>query len=300
MPLLAAPLLLALASLAPPDEPGALSLRPEGTDAIAVVRQGQDQPLLVFHAPADGRPYTHPIVAPDGRGALTEFSPGHHKHQTGLYVGFLKVNGRDYFHNRGADHYARVAPVDDATAAGHDARWTTRYRWLDAQGGTVLTETQRWHLHDDGSAYVLDLTWTGTAGSADVTFAQHEYGGLFLRMPWTAATGGNATNSAGQTGPAAEGQRAPWAEVAVPIPGRDPADPGRIAILDHPANPRHPATWRVDDQLGLGPAPSRPGAWTIPAGQSVTLRYRLVIGTGEANRARIEKATVAFAAITNP
>jgi hypothetical protein len=34
-------------------------------------------------------------------------SPAHHKHQTGLFVGFLKVNGRDYFHNRGAGYFGR-------------------------------------------------------------------------------------------------------------------------------------------------------------------------------------------------
>lgn len=302
MPLLLAALLLT----ALPDDPAPLKLRAEGADAIAFVREGHKDPLLVFHAPADGRPYTHPITAPDGQGVLTEFSPGHHKHQTGLYVGFLKVNGRDFFHNRGADHYARVtpadtrSPVEDATATGHDARWSTRYRWLDAAGGTLLTETQRWHLHDAGDHYRLDLTWTGTAGAADVTFGQHDYGGLFLRMPWTAATGGTAVNSAGQTNRDAEGQRADWVEVAVPIPGRDPNSPGRIAILDHPGNPRHPATWRVDDQLGIGPAPSRPGDWTIPAGQSVTLRYRLVIGTGDANRDRITKAAETFAASAKP
>ena len=39
------------------------------------------------------RPYIHPIVSPDGKGILTEYSPGHHKHQTGLYWGFTRING---------------------------------------------------------------------------------------------------------------------------------------------------------------------------------------------------------------
>src|SRR5215475_7490024 len=70
---------------------------------IVITRPTLEQPLLVFNAPEDGRPYLHPLLAPDGNGVLTEYSPDHHKHQTGIYVGFLKVNGRDYFHNRGAD-----------------------------------------------------------------------------------------------------------------------------------------------------------------------------------------------------
>ena len=43
-------------------------------------------------------------------------------------------------------------------------------------------------------------------------------------------------------------------EMGVPIEGRK--DWGHVAILDHKDNPKHPVTWRVDGQLGVGPAPS--------------------------------------------
>src|SRR5690606_14292709 len=68
-------------------------------ETISVFREDGTEALLTQHARADFRPYIHPIVAPDGKGVLTEYSPGHHKHQTGLYWGFTRVNGRDYFHN---------------------------------------------------------------------------------------------------------------------------------------------------------------------------------------------------------
>ena len=51
----------------------------------------------------------HPIAAPDGKGLVTEFSPEHHKHQTGLYWGFTRLNGRDYFHNPTGDYWRRVS-----------------------------------------------------------------------------------------------------------------------------------------------------------------------------------------------
>jgi hypothetical protein len=82
------------------DEPTTLMLEEnleEGT--ISIFRQGEKEPILVQNAKDDFRPYIHPIVAPDGKGLLTEYSPGHHKHQTGLYWGFTRVNERDYFHN---------------------------------------------------------------------------------------------------------------------------------------------------------------------------------------------------------
>ena len=54
---------------------------------ISVFRTTSDEPILTQNAKVDFRPYIHPIVAPDGDGVLTEYSPGHHKHQTGLYWG---------------------------------------------------------------------------------------------------------------------------------------------------------------------------------------------------------------------
>src|SRR5579872_5604733 len=82
---------------------------PQKTGGIAIMRPGLETPIFAFNAPIDGRPYVHPLLAPDGQGVLTELSPSHHKHQTGIYVGFLKVNSRDYFHNRGGDHFRRAS-----------------------------------------------------------------------------------------------------------------------------------------------------------------------------------------------
>lgn len=273
------------------DEQPGLSLTNVGEDAFGFVRTGEKVPRLVFHDPRDGRPYTHPIVAPDGKGILTEFSPGHHPHQTGLYVGFLKVNGRDFFHNRGADAYRRVE-FKRPTIEGHKARWSVVYDWLAANDTPLLEETQRWTFEDFGDHYTLDLDWIGRA-SRDVIFARYDYGGLFLRMPWTAKTGGDAVNSEGESNRQAEGKKARWVDVGVPITGR--TDRAHITIFDHPSNPGHPVTWRVDDQLGFGPAISRPGDWSIPAGRHVRLRYRLLIHTGALDKSRIESAWKAYA-----
>lgn len=89
---------------------GNLVLRQDATSqAIMVFRDGLAEPILTQNAGADFRPYIHPIVAPDGTGVLTEFSPRHHKHQTGLYWGFTKLNGRDYFHNPSNGYWRRLS-----------------------------------------------------------------------------------------------------------------------------------------------------------------------------------------------
>ena len=101
---------------------------------ISVFTGNKNKPILVQNAKSGFRPYLHPIVAPDGKGLLTENSPEHHAHQTGLYWGFTRVNGkkmvidslmnffyepkteeqkaikgRDYFHNPGKEYWKRLS-----------------------------------------------------------------------------------------------------------------------------------------------------------------------------------------------
>jgi len=255
----------------------------------AVFREGLDKPLVVQNAPPDGRPYLHPLLAPDGKGVLTEFSPSHHKHQTGVYVGILKVNGRDYFHNRDANYFRLKE-----TSCKHGrnrASWTIVYDWLGATKEPVLTETQQWTCTDHGKYYTLDLDWSAKA-AVPVTCEKYDYGGLFVRMPWTARTGGEALNSEGKKNGAADTQKSKWVDIGMPIEGRD--DFGRIAVLDHKDNFGHPIPWRVDGQLGVGPARSRLGAWKIAAGETVQARYRLLVSTGKADAARVEASWADF------
>ncbi|MEQ8881036.1 MAG: DUF6807 family protein, partial [Cyclobacteriaceae bacterium] len=71
-----------------------LFVKMDADSTLSVFRKSEEKPILVQNAKSDFRPYIHPIVAPDGKGVLTEYSPSHHKHQTGLYWGFTRVNDR--------------------------------------------------------------------------------------------------------------------------------------------------------------------------------------------------------------
>jgi hypothetical protein len=254
---------------------------------ITLFRPTLEQPLLVFNAPEDARPFIHPLLAPDGNGLLTEYAPGHHKHQTGIYVGFLKVNGRDYFHNRGADHFRRVGFKHEMNSQG--VFWSTTYELLGAKKEAQLTETQSWHFRDFTKSYLMDLTWTAKAHT-DITFDKYDYGGLFIRMPFKGQPGSKVINSEGHANEKAEGQKARWVDIGMTVDGRK--DAGHIAVMSHVEVP-----WRVDGQFGVGPAPSRAGAWKLAKGETVTLRYRLMVYTGEFNEKQVEAESKAFIAI---
>lgn len=259
----------------------------ENAQEIRVFRTGHPQAIATQVVRSDFRPYIHPLVAPDGRSLMTQFSPDHHRHQTGIFCGFTRVNGRDYFHHPEGDYWRKVnASVLKGSSAGpgDSVQWQTVYDLLDADGQAVLRESQIWTLRDDGNHYLLDLQWTGQA-LVDVTVAKYDYGGLFVRMPWQAGIEGYAVNSARQRGPRAEGQRAVWLDVGLQPKERE--DHIRLAIFDHPLNSGYPQPWRVDGELGVGPTRARLGDWRIVQGQQETIRHRLVAYTGEKSDAEL-------------
>jgi len=246
---------------------------------ISIFRSGESDPILVQNAKEDFRPYIHPLIAPDGKGVLTEFSPGHHKHQTGLYWGFTQVNGRDYFHNPQGDYWKKVA-LNVIENQGEEVKWQTIYQLLDEKGEVVMEETQNWSMKEVNGKYFLDLEWKGEA-KTDITIGKYDYGSLFVRMPWKEGINGEILNAARQRNENAEGQASMWINVAMQVEGRN--DMANIAVFDHPENRGYPNKWRVDSQLGLGPAFTRDGDWNIEKGKTETIRHRLVIYTGQMN-----------------
>lgn len=257
-------------------------------NVINILPKGIDHIILSHHAGEYFRPYIHPIVAPDGRGVLTEFRPSHHPHQTALYFGFPLVNMRDFYHNptgggpwRGDQFWDKVSAeiVNDGTN-GEPVKWQTVYNMLDVYGDVMITETQVWSIQRSDEKYLLDIEWSGVA-KRDITINKWEYGGLFLRMPWRDNINAEAVNSNGLRNREAEGERALWVNLGLDIEGR--SDFGNIAILDHPENRGHPNAWRVDNQLGINPATARFGDWLIPNGETEVIRYRLLVYTGEFN-----------------
>ena len=247
-----------------------------GENAVTVYRASGGGALLSQNALPDFRPYLHPIAAPDGQGEVTEYSPDHHRHQTGLYWDFTRLNGRDYFHHPEGDYWRRDT-LQVLASEGYEVRWRVVYDLLSDTGAAVLTETQEWSLRLDSSGLILDLEWRGDA-QTDVTVAEYDYGGLFLRMPWSPNIKGYAVNAARQRNQFAEGKRAMWLDVGMQVPGRN--DAAHVAIFDHPDNDGFLQPWRVDGQLGVGPVRARLGDWTIAQGESATVRHRIMVYTG--------------------
>lgn len=271
-------------------------------DAIEIVPQGGSKAIITQHARPDHRPYLHPILAPNSEVSLTQYSPDHHRHQTGLYWGFTRVNGtglpddslkkwfykpdkpaaiksgagRDYFHHPDGGYWERK-DLKVLISKGEEVRWQTVYHLLDEAGNAIMEETQTWTFKEQNEQYLLGLEWQGKA-IEDISINKFDYGGMFLRMPWQEGVKGEAINAARQRNGKAEGQRAMWVDVGMEIEGLK--DWGHITIFDHPDNDGFPQHWRVDGQLGIGPIRAKAGDWHIKAGETSTFRHQLVAYSG--------------------
>lgn len=277
------------------------AVKEEGT--IKVYREGQNLALVTQQAKPDHRPFIHPILAPGSEAELTQYSPGHHKHQTGLYWGFTRVNGTemesdtlkkwfykkdkpdrikkqtglDYFHHPAGGYWKRVS-LDLLSSEGKKIKWQTVYHMMNEEQEPIMKETQTWVFEEKEGRFLMSLEWGGEA-LIDITINEFGYGGMFLRMPWNKEIEGEAVNAARQRNQKAEGQRAMWVDVGMEIEGLE--DWGHIAILDHPQNDGFPQTWRVDGQLGIGPVRARMGDWHINKGETATFLHQVVAYSGE-------------------
>jgi hypothetical protein len=272
-------------------QPGSLQVKLGPADtAFLVSRKNSNVPILTQIVKKEERPYIHPIIAPDGKGEITEFRPGHHYHQTGIFWGLKLVNGRDNFMNYKSDYW-RYVSATVTREKGDQVKWQTVYETIDSAGNAVMVETQNWTMRDFGSHYILDLEWRGEA-KVDVVMGKFYVGGLFVRMPWKKGYIGEIVNAAGQKNREVEAQRAIWADVGIITPGRD--DRAHMAIFDHPDNKAFPTPWRYDSQLGLGPSRQIMGDWGISKGNTEVIRYRIMIYTGELDSNALTQAWKKF------
>jgi hypothetical protein len=110
----------------------------------------------------------------------------------------------------------------------------------------------------------------------------------------------NASGASGEKG--IWGKRSNWVDYYGRVAGEDVG----LAMFDHPSNLRAPTYWhaRAYGLLAANPFGVRPftgdrrqdGRYTIPAGDSLILRYRVLIHHGNPSEAGVAEAYRQFAA----
>ncbi|MCX6923162.1 MAG: PmoA family protein [Verrucomicrobia bacterium] len=186
---------------------------------------------------------------------------------------------------------------------------STQNRWVAPGGTTICTDERTLRFHGNASGRFIDYEVTLHAlPEKALLLGDNKDGTMALRVAqWmTAPHKANAVEVGGQghivtangdVDAAAWGKRADWCDYFAEHKGRTYG----IAIFDHPQNLRHPTWWMVrnyglfaanpfgwHDYENLKTEPHK-GDYTVPAGGSLTLRYRFYVHLGDAKAAGVAK-----------
>jgi hypothetical protein len=292
----------------------------KSSDRVRVEIGGQ---LFTEYIFGDGasRSYLYPILASDGTPLTRDFpmkqTPGEetdHPWHRSMWFAHSIVNGIDFWNEKGGDqgnspsdkgHTVVDGPVETSDGAIGIIR--VRDNWVSPAGKLICTDDRKIGFHADASGRFIDFEITLHAlPDASLLIGDNKDGTMAVRLAeWMTMphkvkdvdTGGSGhvVTAKGDTDAAAWGKRADWCDYYSPRNGTVYG----VAIFDNPGNIRHPTWWMARPYGLFGANPfgqhdyenlkdqPHAGDYTIPAGASLTLRYRFYFHTGDTAAANI-------------
>ena len=252
------------------------------------------------------RPYFYPVIGPEGDPIIRHWPMAEgkdeerdHVHHRSWWFTHGAVNGHDFW-GESAECGKVVHDAFLELASGAQTGVIKSRNKYVAKDGTLVctdTRTHTFHKRPDG-AVLTDWAIVFHASQGQLVLGDTKEGSMAIRVAPTLRLEGKVAkgaivNSEGLSGKEAWGKRAAWVDYYGPVNGKTVG----VAIFDHPQNPRHP-TWWMARNYGLftanpfgkhvfegGPAGS--GDIAVPAGQSLTFRWRFYFHKGSAEQAKV-------------
>lgn len=258
------------------------------------------------------RPFCYPLLGPDRLPMMRHWpmkdmpSEDHdHPHHRSLWFTHGSVNGHDFWSEQkdfGKIVHAGFVQITSGADAGVIK---SRNKWIAHDGTVVCTDERTLRIYNrPANERVLDFEITIHASSGELTFGDTKEGSMAIRLNETmrlkpnkeniGKPTGHIVNSEGARDDATWGKRAKWCDYYGPVEGKTVG----IAIFDNPANPRYPTWWHVRDYGLFAANPfgqhdfekltnKTSGNLVVPAGQSVTFRYRIYMHEGDDQQAKV-------------
>jgi hypothetical protein len=216
------------------------------------------------------------------------------------------------------------------TTSGKVGVLRTSNRWVAPDGRVICTDERRLSFQATKDARMIDYEVTMHASTNEpLVLGDNKDGTMAIRIAqWmtmphkkqgggasitgasndvlsaSSTSQGHIVNSAGHRDGDTWGKRAEWCDYYAEHNGKTYG----IAIFDHSQNVRHPTWWQVRDYGLFGANPfgkhdfenlkdqPHAGDYTIPAGGSLTLRYRFYFHNGDEKAAKIAERYADYAA----
>lgn len=241
-----------------------------------------------------------------------------HMHQVGIWLNYGNVNGYDFWGN-GSEGERNVnggqikhLSVEQLSGGAGEGSMVATASWVGPAGEELLAERTEYHFIAEGPTRIIDrlttLTATGEAVSMkdtkegmfgirvarqlelpseeDVTLTDAQGHPTTVKKMSNEGVTGNYRSSEGVTGEAVWGKRAKWMDLYGSI-GDEKIS---LVIIGHPENLGYPTYWHA---RGYGLFAANPFGvkdftegkeelnYIIPAGESLTLRYRVIVDSGD-------------------
>ena len=280
------------------------------------VRVGGRPFTSYYFGAATAKPYFFPLrsalgtIVTRGFPMVTDIPGEDHDepHQRAMYFGHGDINGYDFWGEAAFPHWSRHSAstfgrtvfrkLDEMRGAPESGTLRAEFDLMTPKGDTIATEIQSYIFKGDAQSRIIDCEFTILADHGPVKIGDTKEGTFAIRVVKALdSPPGRMVNSEGAVGEKAIwGKKADWVDFSGNVAGEDVG----IAMFDHPKNLRYPAYWHA---RGYGLLAANPfglrefthdrhqdGSYTIAAGGSLTLRYRVLIHQGNLQQARIADA----------
>ena len=271
------------------------------------------------------RPYLYPVIAADGTEMMRHFPmkkgvPGEvedHPHHRSLWFTHGAVNGVDFWAENNPQKGKIISDAVEHSTKDGVGTIRAHNRWVGPDGVVHVTDDTTIRFRGTADARYLDYEVTLKApADKPVVFGDTKEGSMAIRLPlWMTPSHsqgkgkkhegkGTIVNDSGQKNDETWGKRSTWVDYYAPKDGKVYG----VAMFDHPSNPQHPTWWHVrsyalfaanpfgkHDFENLKTQPTA-GDLTIPAGGSVTFRWRFFFHPGDEKSGRVAERYKEYAA----
>ncbi len=243
--------------------------------------------------PKQKYPYFYPLAGPVSGLSMTAETALPWPHHRSLYFSCDRLN-RANFWQQGLDRGQivstgpRVEQTSETSAVITDA-----CEWAVPGEAVQMTDERRFEISlQMPQRWIMDveIKWNAVE---DVTVTRTNHALFSIRCAPDISTwgGGTLVSSEGNVGEEnTYGEPARWCAFygkrerakGEPVEG--------IALFDHPENPWEPCPWFTRDYGFMSPMPFQwiEEPWQLPAGESVNLKYRVVVFAGDPENAELE------------
>lgn len=295
---LAAGVLCLFASLLPAEE-----LKATKIGARIDITVGADFFTSYRFSPDEKYPFFFPVNGPSGA-SVTSMRNGKYPHHTSLFFGCDKVNGGNYWQegNERGQIFSDGPVIEKA--AGSEIVITDVCQWKRPGAEQPMRDTRRIVISAPTKT-LRQIDWEIVMEPLlAVTIEKTNHSLFSVRMDpdLTPAMGGTMLNAEGKSAEKGTfGQASPW---MVCYGKRGNGEIEGLALFQHPTNRWAPAPWFTRDYGFMSPTPMYwpgDGATTkLVKGEKVTLRYRVLIFSGDPVQVELARRYADYAAPAKP